>query len=268
MKILNEYEKNITYWVSEKDRGQSEAINKGLKQCSGTIFNWLNSDDFLEPKALYHIAIAFINNISALAVSGKERAIYSNKDEIKINNGTNIKSSLEETLFFGYIDQPVTFFKKLCFDKIGPLNEEFHYTMDSEWWCRYLCEYGLDKIVNIKPILANFRHHNISKSKFGDLANPKFQKDRNTIHLSILKSLNSPSWLFDHYERKPRINIYDSEWEFNFINDSSLLDLFAQSMVQDLKNNGQIIKAIKPKLYSLRKRIKSRIFRIKYNNKS
>jgi glycosyltransferase involved in cell wall biosynthesis len=47
VEILKKYDQHITYWVSEKDRGQSHAINKGIEKCTGVLFNWLNSDDYL-----------------------------------------------------------------------------------------------------------------------------------------------------------------------------------------------------------------------------
>ncbi len=51
--ILRRYENRISFWVSEPDNGQADAINKGLKKTTGEIFNWLNSDDYLEPGALF-----------------------------------------------------------------------------------------------------------------------------------------------------------------------------------------------------------------------
>ena len=60
--IIKKYENKLTYWVSEKDNGQTEAINKGFKLVTGDIFNWLNSDDFLEEGALFKIGEQFSNN--------------------------------------------------------------------------------------------------------------------------------------------------------------------------------------------------------------
>jgi len=57
--IIKKYEKWLTYWVSEPDRGQSDAINKGFKKASGEIYTWLNSDDYLLENALRNIAMAY-----------------------------------------------------------------------------------------------------------------------------------------------------------------------------------------------------------------
>ena len=71
VEIIKKYEKHLKFWVSEKDNGQANAINKGLQYCTGEIFNWLNSDDYLEPGALLNIANAFSSNVQMVA--GKVR---------------------------------------------------------------------------------------------------------------------------------------------------------------------------------------------------
>src|SRR5690349_18748685 len=58
-KIIQKYARHFSYYISERDNGQSNAINKGIKRATGEIINWLNSDDFLEPNCLKTIAEAF-----------------------------------------------------------------------------------------------------------------------------------------------------------------------------------------------------------------
>src|SRR5262249_529742 len=60
VEIIRKYEKHLAYWVSEKDKGQSDAINKGFRRATGEIFNWLCSDDTLEPGALVRVGEAFL----------------------------------------------------------------------------------------------------------------------------------------------------------------------------------------------------------------
>ena len=60
VEVIKKYPKNLKYWVSEKDEGQTDAINKGLKYATGNIVNWLNSDDYLEPNALFKCAEAYL----------------------------------------------------------------------------------------------------------------------------------------------------------------------------------------------------------------
>src|ERR1043165_5247165 len=59
--IIRKYESELSYWTSEKDGGQSEAINKGFRKATGEIIAWLNSDDILMPGALQRIEQAFAN---------------------------------------------------------------------------------------------------------------------------------------------------------------------------------------------------------------
>ena len=77
--IIKKYEHHLTYWVSEKDTGQASAINKGLQHCTGEIFNWLNSDDYLQPGALQKIANAFSEKTVDL-VAGKVNNFSSHKN--------------------------------------------------------------------------------------------------------------------------------------------------------------------------------------------
>ena len=67
--IIQKHQEKLAYWVSEKDNGQSEAINKGFKKASGDILTWLNSDDQLMPGSLEKVASIFENNPTIDVVS-------------------------------------------------------------------------------------------------------------------------------------------------------------------------------------------------------
>ena len=68
VEIIKKYEPWLSYWVSEKDKGQANAINKGLYKCTGDIFNWINSDDILSQNSLKLVAEG-IQNADAFAGS-------------------------------------------------------------------------------------------------------------------------------------------------------------------------------------------------------
>ena len=182
VEIIKKYEKHLHFWTSEKDNGQSDAINKGLKYASGDIINWLNSDDYYEQDSLKKVA-HFFEDETTLVVAGKSN-IWKNNKICKQSTGTDIYNSVEKTIGFARIDQPETFFSKKAIDKMGFLNANLHYVMDREWWTRYLLIFGLDSIKKTNDILVNFRIHNDSKTnKFQDA----FMQENLNVYFTIAK---------------------------------------------------------------------------------
>ena len=164
IEIIKKYERFLAYWISEPDRGQSSAINKGLKKATGDVVNWLNSDDYLQPNALQIVREHFLNPETNV-VAGRSNQIKESRI-VSQSTGTDIyKENLPKTLGQARIDQPETFFRKAVFDKLGLLNEELHFVMDKEFWVRYLISEGLHHIAKISDILANFRLHAASKTQ-------------------------------------------------------------------------------------------------------
>jgi glycosyltransferase involved in cell wall biosynthesis len=185
--IIEKYSKHIDWWVSEKDNGQSHAINKGLRRATGDIVNWINSDDYYEPKALFTVAEKFIET-NASMVSFRANVFGMQN---RISRGTDIfEGNLPKSLAYTRIDQPETFFSKEAFQKMGLLNERLHYCMDKEWLLRYLLIEGQESAINSDEIILNFRYHEDSKSVS---QNDKFEKEADAIylHYAIHLGLNS-----------------------------------------------------------------------------
>lgn len=161
--IIKKYEKHITYWISEPDNGQSDAINKGLKKASGEIINWLNSDDYYEPNILHKVAKAFEND-AVNVVSGKGRLFQLN-ETVGYTNGVDVyPNNLAKTIGWLRMDQPETFYRSSAIQKMGLLNVSLNYLMDRDWWLKYLLIYGINGIVSINDIFVNFRLHEDSKT--------------------------------------------------------------------------------------------------------
>jgi len=179
--IIKKYEKYLTYWISEPDKGQSDAINKGLKIAKGDIVNWLNSDDYYE-KDTFEIISERFQDPAVNVICGKSR-LFNEKWTAGNSPGTDwYQGNLEKTIGWARIDQPETFFRKSAFDKIGYLNTSLHYLMDREWWVRYLLFFGLDGIVNTDETLVNFRLHGTSKTVS---QKREFQHDHDAIFYSL-----------------------------------------------------------------------------------
>ena len=80
LEIIKAFESKLNYWVSEKDRGQSYAINKGIMASQGDVINWLGSDDELLPDSLHWIGTFFKNNPNTDIISGAAQIIFKNRE--------------------------------------------------------------------------------------------------------------------------------------------------------------------------------------------
>ena len=186
IEIIKRYESSISYWVSEPDKGQADAINKGIKKASGEIINWLNSDDYYEEGALFKIATAFIENPEIKCISAKERRIDAKGKFKNYSFGSYLGETLEETIITGHIDQPSTFFRSEVFKKIPSINQNFKFCFDIDLWIRFLLEFGMSRVCCIPDIVATFRYHKNSKTLNYISA---FRKEQKNIYLSIAKQM-------------------------------------------------------------------------------
>jgi glycosyltransferase involved in cell wall biosynthesis len=198
IEVIHKYEEYIAYWVSEPDRGQSHAIQKGLERATGDIINWINSDDLLAPGALQEIADNF---------DTEKYDVFCGRCDYFLNSVGNwdlqgmrmgLSETVGDTLLAGKITQPSTFFKTSVFRALG-VNEAFHFTMDLELWYRYLLKFGQSKVFLSEKVLAYFRLHESSKTV---ALSPKFTEDINKVTYNILCSLQMPDELLRFFIQK------------------------------------------------------------------
>lgn len=159
VEIIKKYADRISYWVSEKDSGQSNAINKGLRMATGEIINWLNSDDLLQPGALAAMAKYFTANPEAIIVHGRIEYFGNTKNYYSVN----LPAKDLETRYAAHIcmPQPAAFFRKKLIDEQGLLDESLHFSMDTDLFMRAGLHYSL---VQVEDVIAKFRLHGDSKS--------------------------------------------------------------------------------------------------------
>jgi len=162
--LIKSYEDKIDGWLSEPDRGQTDAINKGFARVTGEIIGWLNSDDTLLPYAVEE-AVAYLNDHPDVGLVYGD-ANYIDKDSRVIGSFPAAQTSLEQ-LRRGYvhIPQQASFFRKSLWDNVGPLDPDFFFAMDYDLWVRLASESG----VKYQPKLwANFRLHQDAKTISAD----------------------------------------------------------------------------------------------------
>ena len=163
VKILQEYDANLTFWRSGKDRGQAAAINEGFQRSSGKILCWLNSDDL----HLRH-TLRTIGNI--LADRLDEALIVYGGCEL-FDDRTQTKELRPAVAFDGallavsdFLDQPSVFWTRKAWEMVGPLDESLHYGFDWEWFLRAskVCRF-----ISIDQTLSRYRIHAGHKSGSG-----------------------------------------------------------------------------------------------------
>jgi glycosyltransferase involved in cell wall biosynthesis len=185
--IIKKYENYITYWVSEKDAGQSDAINKGLAKATGEVFNWLNSDDYYMPNALHYIGQQYLENSALNILCAKELQKSADGYEY-LTKGTTIRPTVEETIAYGNNNQPPTFFKMDIVRALGGINPDIYFCMDSDLWIKYLLQSGLNGVKKTDFVVNVFRLHETSKTVS---ANDRYLKDRFNILLALGRSLHA-----------------------------------------------------------------------------
>ena len=164
LEIIRKYAHRLAWWVSEKDQGQTDAINKGFAHAKGEILAWLNSDDTYQPGAISQ-AVAY------LQAHPEAGMVYGDANLIDQQGQVIGKFPARQTDYkrlrqgFVHIPQQAAFFRADLWRKVGPLDPSFYFAMDYDLWVR---------IARLAPIhyhphcWANFRLHDSGKSVVSD----------------------------------------------------------------------------------------------------
>jgi glycosyltransferase involved in cell wall biosynthesis len=161
IEVIHKYSNRLQYWISEEDHGQAHAINKGLQHCSGEIFNWLNSDDYLAPGALFKISKAFENKRVQM-VAGHVRNFSSSGDKIVANQNLSAEGLLCWAPGVQFV-QPGVWMRRDLIAECGGMDEHFHFAFDWDLYIRYL--YDFPAVEYLDDLLVNFRLHEKSKTQ-------------------------------------------------------------------------------------------------------
>ena len=131
--VIRRYEDRIAWWVSEPDRGQTDASNKGLRRASGDIVAYINSDDYYLPHAFEHMTRAFEREPASRWVVGACRFEYDDtRDPVVWSPEPPPRGRHWWLLNPWGVPQPSSFWRRDVFDELGPFREDMHYVFDTE----------------------------------------------------------------------------------------------------------------------------------------
>jgi glycosyltransferase involved in cell wall biosynthesis len=161
--IIERYAPWLSGWTSEGDRGQGHAINKGLRQRTGSVCAWLNADDYLLPGALFAVARACRDRPDAVAWVGACQRVLPGGELLNVVHPRGLtREALADWSGAGHFYQPACFVHTRAIDAVGPLDEDLHYAFDLDWWLRLA---GSGDLVAIDEVLAAATIHPDAKTQ-------------------------------------------------------------------------------------------------------
>jgi len=167
--IICKYERWLSYWVSEKDRGQADALKKGFRKAQGELFGWINSDDLLAPNALHALAEAYVRyplfGVYAGTVENFQNGHIGTHEVIRQRNisfenllGGRASGNSKRDLSW---HQPGIFFTSNTYRRSGEIDPRYFYRMDYDLLLRMLENGG--RVCYVSETLAYFRKYPVSK---------------------------------------------------------------------------------------------------------
>jgi len=186
--ILRKYERWIS-WVSEPDRGQSHAINKGLRRASGAILGYINSDDLYMPNAFETVASNIQPN--SMQLMWGDICVVQGGDWSTLTRLSKSHLTFQKLFLGGTpLPQPATFWTQPCLEKIGLLQEQLHYAMDYDFILRLLC--GGATCTYLPKALAIERQHAAQKSR----SKEALYREKASVRLAVARELGMNPWWY------------------------------------------------------------------------
>ncbi|MFX0194957.1 MAG: glycosyltransferase family 2 protein [Candidatus Hodarchaeota archaeon] len=186
IEILEKYEDQISYWHSQKDKGQGDAINQGVSISSGDILCWLNSDDMYLPGTLLDIGKKFCGR------TDQNHLIYGGAVSIDESNGELWSAALPASPFnastltyFDFVVQPSAFWTRKLWECTGEVNTKYKYVLDWEWFIRAS---KVTQFEYVPKFYSVYRYHSLHKTGSGNA-------ERRREVLDIVTRYSSDYWI-------------------------------------------------------------------------
>lgn len=183
VEVIKKYDDKISWWVSEKDKGQSDAFNKGFAHARGKYLTWLNADDVLLPGAL-RVIVGEMERYPNIEWFAGATAYFADGGTIKAATVPlgNVMPRLLGIPAWMRVSGPSSFFSRNLFDRAGGFDIGLRYVMDIDLWMRFTNLGTRLKVID--RYLWGFRLHEESKTSSSlttGSINEKFAKERTEI---------------------------------------------------------------------------------------
>lgn len=164
VELIKKYEGRLAWWVSEKDKGQTDAINKGFARAKGEVLAWLNSDDTYEPGAVA-AAVKYLQEHPEVGMVYGDCNFINESGRVigKFNSAQTNYKLLRQG--YAHIPQQTMFFRTELWRQVGPLDPSFYFAMDYDLWTRLAAR---TEIKYVPQTWANFRLHTSGKTLVAD----------------------------------------------------------------------------------------------------
>lgn len=175
LEIIQRYQKHLAWWVSEEDKGQTDALIKGFRRATGEVMGWLCSDDLLLPGTLKTVAEFFSREKDVAVLFG---------DAVWIDDHNRIVGYKKEIRFhrciwlwsYNYLPQPSTFWRRGIYEQVGGLDRNYHLALDGDLWERFS---RCGKIAHIPRVLSLIRRYppqrNVLLRKQSDMEDNRYR---------------------------------------------------------------------------------------------
>jgi glycosyltransferase involved in cell wall biosynthesis len=166
--IIKRFEKHLAYWVSEKDRGQTHAINKGLQRATGQVWSFLNSDDLLKPGSLHAVGNEFASNPELEWLAGGTSVFGENVEDWVLrpsgwSNRRHLITPWDRPEKYIFPCSVACFMSRRLLSRCGLFDESYSYCMDGEYYIRAALVFGFVQRCS-EQILGSWRWHANSKT--------------------------------------------------------------------------------------------------------
>jgi glycosyltransferase involved in cell wall biosynthesis len=160
VEIIRKYAARLAYWVSEPDKGQTDALLKGFRRATGELEGWLNSDDMLSPGALHEVANFFEHHPAAQVVTGDVELMRADGSMWRVQRQLPFMRFLWLN-DHNYIGQSSTFWRRELYERVGGLDASFNLAMDGDLFGRFA---DVTRLYKVSHIWSRFRVYDQQKT--------------------------------------------------------------------------------------------------------